>query len=143
VERFRSLAAMAAESGLNVVVLGAAHEAGLGDTILESAGGRGRNLCGRTDLPQAAAWLHGAAAAVGNDSSLSHLAAACGTKTIAIFGPTDPTASAPWGQDVTALRPQGLPCRPCFKKGCTLVEKECLTRTTPEEVWERIRPKAP
>jgi ADP-heptose:LPS heptosyltransferase len=141
VDRFRRLAAIAVESGLDVMVLGTPHEADLGDTILEGLGDRGRNLCGHTDLPQAAAWLHGAVAAIGNDSGLSHLAAACGTKTIAIFGPTDPTASAPWGPDSTALRPQDLPCEPCFKNGCTLAEKECLIRTTPEAVWECLWPK--
>jgi ADP-heptose:LPS heptosyltransferase len=138
VDRFRKLAALACGAAVDVVVLGLAHEARLGEAILGGLGDRGHNLCGATDLPQAAAWLHGAVAAIGNDSGLSHLAAACGTKTISIFGPTDPAASAPWGPDSIALRPQGLRCRPCLKKDCPLPEKECLTLTTPEEVWGHV-----
>jgi len=41
---------------------------------------------------------------VGNDSGVSHLAAAVGVRTTAIFGPTDPTRWAPLGENVIALR---------------------------------------
>jgi len=139
VEHFRGLARTAIQSGLEVVVLGSISEKGLGETVLDGGGNRDRNLCGQTNLCQAAAWLHGAAAAIGNDSGLSHLAAACGTKTVAIFGPTDPAASAPLGPNVTVLKPQGLPCSPCFRRGCPLPRRECLADITPEQVWECVR----
>jgi heptosyltransferase-2 len=133
---FRGLAQKALRSGLDVVVLGTAAERPLGDSILE---GSGINLCGQTDLRRAAAWLHGARAAIGNDSGLSHLAAACGTRTIAVFGPTDPAASAPWGPGVTTLRPQGLPCPPCLRRECPLPERGCMEGVAPETVWERVQ----
>ncbi len=41
---------------------------------------------------------------LGNDSGVSHLAAACGTRTLALFGPTDPTQWAPVGRAVLTLR---------------------------------------
>jgi heptosyltransferase-3 len=41
---------------------------------------------------------------VGNDSGLSHLAAASGARTIALFGPTDPAVWSPVGPRVTCLR---------------------------------------
>jgi len=41
---------------------------------------------------------------VGNDSGISHLAAAFGAPTLALFGPTDPRQWAPIGARVTALR---------------------------------------
>ncbi|MDR0498352.1 MAG: hypothetical protein LBH03_01295, partial [Holophagales bacterium] len=65
VEYFHELARIARESALDVVILGAASEKELGDAISD---GYGQNLCGQTNLRQAAAWLHGAVAAVGNDS---------------------------------------------------------------------------
>jgi heptosyltransferase-3 len=37
---------------------------------------------------------------------VAHLAAACGTKTLALFGPTDPAQWAPVGGSVTTLRPR-------------------------------------
>jgi len=42
---------------------------------------------------------------LGNDSGISHLAAACGTRTLALFGPTDPAQWAPVGHAVLTLRP--------------------------------------
>jgi heptosyltransferase-2 len=133
---FRDLAQKSLLSGLDVLILGTMSEKRLGDAILD--GRSGHNLCGQTDLRQAAAWLHGAKAAVGNDSGLSHLAAVCGTRTIAIFGPTDAAASAPWGPSVTALKPQESHCSPCFRRECPLPRRECLEGITPEQAWECI-----
>ncbi len=41
---------------------------------------------------------------VGNDSGITHLAAGLGTKTIAIFGPTNPNMCGPVGPKVTLLK---------------------------------------
>ena len=41
---------------------------------------------------------------VGNDSGVTHLAAACGTRTTAVFGPTKPHVWAPRGAHVRAVR---------------------------------------
>ncbi|MFO7974741.1 MAG: glycosyltransferase family 9 protein [Candidatus Hydrogenedentota bacterium] len=53
--------------------------------------------------------LASAHAYVGNDSGITHLAAACGTKTIAIFGPTDPAIWAPRGPNVRIVRGEPWP----------------------------------
>lgn len=44
---------------------------------------------------------------LGNDSGVAHLAAACGTRTLALFGPTDPGQWAPVGPAVRTLRAPG------------------------------------
>ena len=49
---------------------------------------------------------------VGNDSGLMHLAAAVGTLTIGIFGPSDPMRVAPYGFGARVVRKQ-LSCSPC------------------------------
>lgn len=136
VEHFRALASMALQGGLEVVALGTKAERALGDAALN---GRGHNFCGQTDLRHAAALLQGAKAAVGNDSGLSHLAAACGTRTLAIYGPTDPAGSAPWGPDVITLKnPNAPPCRPCFKKACPLPRRACMEDISPDVAWGLI-----
>jgi ADP-heptose:LPS heptosyltransferase len=56
------------------------------------------DLCGTTDLLQAAAILQQASIFVGNDSGLSHLASAVGTSTFTVFGPGQPERYHPWGK---------------------------------------------
>jgi heptosyltransferase III len=52
------------------------------------------------DLHELACWLARARVYIGNDSGISHLAAAVGTPTIVLFGPTDPSVWAPRGSRV-------------------------------------------
>ena len=54
------------------------------------------------NLYELGCWLAGARLYIGNDSGISHLAAAVGTPTIVIFGPTDPAVWAPRGSRVLA-----------------------------------------
>ena len=56
------------------------------------------------DLAQAARLLAGATRYVGNDSGITHLAAALGTPTLALFGPSNPDLWAPRGTHVRTLR---------------------------------------
>jgi heptosyltransferase-3 len=51
-----------------------------------------------------ARWLAGAALYIGNDSGITHLAAAVGIPVIALFGPASPDIWAPRGPNVTVLR---------------------------------------
>jgi heptosyltransferase-3 len=55
------------------------------------------------DLFEMALWLKSARLYIGNDSGVTHLAAAVGTPTVAIFGPTDPAIWAPRGRRVSIL----------------------------------------
>jgi heptosyltransferase III len=52
------------------------------------------------NLYDLACWLAKASLFVGNDSGISHLAAAVGTPVLALFGPTDPAVWGPRGPDV-------------------------------------------
>jgi ADP-heptose:LPS heptosyltransferase len=56
-----------------------------------------------TDLYELARWLATARVYVGNDSGISHLAAAAGAPVVAIFGPTDPAVWAPRGDRVRVV----------------------------------------
>jgi hypothetical protein len=57
------------------------------------------------DLYELACWLARARVYIGNDSGITHLAAAAGTRVVALFGPTDPTVWAPRGSNVTIVAP--------------------------------------
>ena len=66
--------------------------------------GRTIDLVGRTDLLTAYAALKRARLFVGNDSGVMHLAAAAGTPTLGLFGPSDERLYGPWGEESVALR---------------------------------------
>jgi heptosyltransferase-3 len=56
------------------------------------------------DLYELACWLAAARLYIGNDSGITHLAAAAGTPVLALFGPTDPAVWAPRGPNVRVGR---------------------------------------
>ena len=56
------------------------------------------------DLYELACWLAGARVFIGNDSGVSHLAAAAGAPVVALFGPTDPGVWAPRGERVSVVK---------------------------------------
>ena len=75
---------------------------------------------------------------LGNDSGISHLAAAVGLPTAAVFGPSHVVQWTPRGKDVLLLR-HNVPCSPCTfwtMKACT--HRECLTGLTPPEVIRQL-----
>ncbi|MGD0577894.1 MAG: glycosyltransferase family 9 protein [Bryobacteraceae bacterium] len=59
-------------------------------------------------LAHVAEWLSGASLYLGNDSGISHLAAACGAPTVAIFTASDPRVWAPRGAGVRVLVSPGV-----------------------------------
>jgi heptosyltransferase-2 len=56
------------------------------------------------DLPTIAAVFQGARGFIGNDSGITHLAAAAGVATTVLFGPTDPRVWAPRGEHVRVVQ---------------------------------------
>lgn len=56
-----------------------------------------------TNLAELAQWIRGARLYIGNDSGITHLAAATGVQTLALFGPESPSHWAPRGSNVTVL----------------------------------------
>lgn len=78
--------------------------------------------CG-LNLAQAAALLVAGDVYVGNDSGITHLAAASGIRTVALFGPSDPRQWAPRGAKVTVLSRNEV-CSPC----ATATLKSCVHR---------------
>jgi lipopolysaccharide heptosyltransferase II len=118
-----------------VVLTGSAAER---EQIDKIAQGR-RNLVGQTDLFQLAELYRRCQVVVTNDSGPMHLAAAVGTPVVAIFGPTDPALTGPYGDRHVVLR-AGVLCSPCFKDSCAnKVHMECMKLITVEQVLEAAK----
>ncbi|HEV2957905.1 MAG TPA: glycosyltransferase family 9 protein [Xanthobacteraceae bacterium] len=135
-EGWRALARGLAERGLKAVVTGGpdpAERAYL-DGVWNGADTPVERLDGKLDWPQLAALIGGAAVYVGPDTSMTHLAAATGCPTVALYGPASPHVIGPWpigglkqpwaragtiqrrGNVWVVQNP--LPCLPCEKLGC-------------------------
>lgn len=93
-----------------------------------------RNLAGGTDLFQLAELYARCCVVITNDSGPMHVAAAVGTPVVAIFGPTDPALTGPYGKQHVVLC-SGIPCSPCLKPHCTHTPRmECMHKVTVEQV---------
>jgi len=98
------------------------------------------NLCGETSLKELTALIEGAKAVVSNDSGPMHIAAALKKPLVALFGPTDPSKTGPYGwqkkKDLKVIR-TGVSCSPCFKKSCK--KPLCMTGISAETVFNKLR----
>jgi ADP-heptose:LPS heptosyltransferase len=87
---------------------------------------------------QLASVMKGCGLFIGNDSGVSHLAAALEVPTLAIFGPTDPGVWSPRGRNVCILR-STTACSPCSPESMRRCKNlECLNDIDMEEVLERV-----
>ena len=93
---------------------------------MEAAGAHARDLTS-PDLRNAILALKLAGAAVSNDSGLIHVAAAIGTPTVGIFGPTSPWHWAPLNPLAAVIETKTeVPCRPCHKSTCWVQHHRCM-----------------
>ena len=129
---YAALAHRLMAEGLAVWVLGGPGEKALAAEIVGDTAAR--DLTGH-DLHDAILALAAAAVAISNDSGLLHVAAALGTPSIGIFGPTSPWHWAPLNPLAATIETTSeLACRPCHKPVCRLVHHHCMRDITPETV---------
>lgn len=102
-----------AERFRDVVVVGTIEDLYDSDKQLLLFPGHARSFIGSLTLRETAELLASAGVVVGNDSGLSHLAAATGTSTVMVFGPTPHQTLGRFPPNVTVVR-AGLPCEPCW-----------------------------
>ncbi|MBI2933663.1 MAG: lipopolysaccharide heptosyltransferase II [Planctomycetes bacterium] len=114
------------------VVVGGPAEADLGARVAGEIEGA-LNLAGRTDLLQLAAVIARCRLFITNDTGPMHVADAVGTPIVAVFGPTDPVTTPPFGERHTLVR-RDLECSPCLKRECPLGHHECMKRIGVDDV---------
>lgn len=88
---------------------------------------------GKTDLQELAALLDRCDLVISNDSGPVHVAAAVGTPTITIFGPSDDIKYRPLGEKHKIVK-TGIECRPCGKHQCPLGHHRCMTEITVDQI---------
>jgi lipopolysaccharide heptosyltransferase III len=154
-ERFAELARrLTAADGLlpgaRIAVMAAAHERGQAGPLLAAVPpARLIDLVGRTDLLTAAAVLRRCAMFIGNDTGLMHIAAASGTPTLGLFGPSPIAQYAPWGRATAVVR-TAVPPEAMFAAGFdhrttdTLMDSLTveMAETAARQLWRRTRSEA-
>jgi len=122
-------------SDLTPVIVGNRKDEEIAEKITKLSRGITVNLAGKTTLRELVSIIKGASFVITNDSGPMHIASAVKTPVIAIFGPTSPVLTGPYGQQHIVLT-AGLPCQPCFKKTCG--DLRCMRELLPERVFEKM-----
>ncbi|WP_298875345.1 lipopolysaccharide heptosyltransferase II [uncultured Bradyrhizobium sp.] len=123
------------ERGLEVWVVGGPAEKGLAQEIVAAGSPGVRDLTGN-DLRNGVLAMAAAGVAISNDSGLMHIAAALGTPTMGIFGPTSPYLWAPLnGLAATVVQHKSvLSCQPCQLTVCRKNDHRCMRDIAASEV---------
>jgi lipopolysaccharide heptosyltransferase I len=120
---------------LRFAVLGARSDAPMAAEIASAVPEKCVDLTTRTSLLQTVEVLRASAAVITNDTGPMHMAAALGKPVVALFGPTNPRRTGPYGQIDRALQRRDLPCVPCMKATCSYHEPiACLRGLSPQRV---------
>jgi heptosyltransferase-3 len=127
---------------VSVVLVGAPGERQKAEHLIRgligSSGERIVNLVGKTSLSELSGVLSLSRLHVGVDSAAPHIAAAVGTPTITVYGPTSWRDWAPIGEDHRVIA-SDLDCVPCRRKGCNGSEKSrCLEELDIEIIKKAI-----
>ena len=97
------------------------------------------NLAGKTDLLELAALLKRAHLMITCDSSPMHLAVALGTPVVALFGPTDPVRTGPFGSEHRVVK-KNRDCAPCLKRLCPDDVRLCMASISVDDVFHEVEP---
>jgi heptosyltransferase-1 len=132
-ERFGELAQML---NMRSVIIGSNSDREIAKKIEGLSSGKAISLAGRTDLKDIISLIRGGRFVVSNDTGPMHIAAALNKPVVAIFGPTSPERTGPYGKNHLIIRSL-LPCSPCFKKRCSDIK--CMDSIKVEDVFDRIK----
>jgi len=136
---FGELAKKIKKTGQDVLILGTQKDNSIARKILGYLGDNKKgvyNLTGLTSLAGAMSIVKKSILVVTNDSGLMHLTAALKHSQIAIFGPTNPKRTAPYGETTKIIYHQ-VPCAPCKYRQCPK-DHICMRQITVEEVFNII-----
>ncbi|HOJ30398.1 MAG TPA: glycosyltransferase family 9 protein [bacterium] len=123
-----------AKKGFDIVLVGDKNAMRINTVIANKIGTNVIDLSGKTDFFTLAFVIENAALLITTDSGPMHVGAATGTRTVAIFGPTDPRYHCPSG--ITFIQANNV-CPPCYKKQCE--HHTCMKSISPQYILNVIK----
>lgn len=134
-ERFAEVADILNKKGVITILVGSRSDRPLIDKITSLMSTNPVIAAGKTNLKQLISLLKRTDIMITNDSGPMHIAAAIGTPIVAIFGPTDPVRTGPYGNSHVVIRRNDIDCLPCLKRKC-YNNILCMNLITVDEVTE-------
>ncbi len=135
-EKFSIVADWIAEQGFKIVFTGSSEDKDLNDVIINMMTYPAINLSGKTSLKMLAALFERSTFIVSTDTGPMHIGATVHTPVVAIFGPTAPWRTGPYGDIHKVIRTE-LDCSPCYKKTCSSME--CMKSISSQRVIQEIQ----
>jgi heptosyltransferase-3 len=127
------------EYRISVVIVGAPEEKLKAEALIKQCKYKVFNFAGKTTLKELAGVLRLSSLHIGVDSAAPHIAAATGTPTVSIYGPSNWEDWAPIGDNHRVILPD-MDCVPCRKKGCDHSGySRCLEALSADQVKSVIR----
>jgi heptosyltransferase-1 len=136
-ERFAALGdRLQKELACDIVFTGSRQDRADIDKIMHRMNKRPANLAGQTSLKELAYLYSKCRLLVTTDTGPMHIAAAMGCPVVALFGPTAPWRTGPYGEGHRVIREE-IECSPCFKKTCDHLS--CMKNITVDKVFETVK----
>lgn len=121
--------------GAEIIFTGGKDDLSLIEDITSRMHSKAVNLAGKTTLKMLAAVFEQADLVISTDTGPMHVAAATGTPVVAIFGPTAPWRTGPFGSMHQVVRAE-LECSPCFKRKCN--SADCMRNISVDQVLSAV-----
>ncbi len=118
---------------LRSVIVGCSADKTIGDEVVSRSGKKAISVVGETSIKKLIDVMRTAEVVITNDSGPMHIAAALNIPVIAIFGPTSPHKTGPYGKGHVVLQSRAE-CVPCFRRACR-DNIRCMKEITPEAVY--------
>ena len=131
-DRFARVADALLDKGIAVVFSGGPQDVRGIEEIRGAMVGKAASLAGRTTLKELAALYERVAVLITTDTGPMHLAAAAGAPVVALFGPTAPWRTGPFGEGHRILRAD-IACSHCLKRQCDR-DHGSMTQITVDQV---------
>lgn len=135
-----NFAELISETPIPCIIAGSKSDISIAKKISELSLKRPLNLCGKTDLKELVALISDAKMVISGDTGPMHIAVALNVPVIALFGPTDPVRTGPYGwqydNKMKVIRSK-VSCSPCFRKRCK--NTICMNDISVEMVLKEVK----
>jgi heptosyltransferase-1 len=126
---------------VKTIVIGSNSEKALAEEVSAGSGGKAISIAGTSGLGELVEILRYAKFLITNDSGPMHIGAALGVPVFAVFGPTDPALTGPYGKGIRIVIREKALCAPCRRRDCP--DMRCMRAIRLERVLAEIQKAIP